>query len=69
MFTKSDFFINRTVKSEFLAYDLGSLVGDLGGMVGMLLGASILALYDLAYSSMLRIFKKVPSKSYFTAKS
>ncbi len=34
------------MKTEFLAYDGWSLAGDVGGMVGMLLGMSILALYD-----------------------
>ena len=36
----------RTVRSEFLVYDGWSLAGDVGGMVGMLLGTSCLAFYD-----------------------
>ncbi len=35
-----------TYRSEFKVYDLSDLAGDAGGMVGMLLGMSILALYD-----------------------
>ncbi len=37
-----------TVREEFLVYDLAGLAGDMGGMVGMLLGASVLGLYDWA---------------------
>ncbi len=34
------------MKTEFPAYDGWSLAGDVGGMVGMTLGMSILALFD-----------------------
>ncbi len=37
-----------TRRSEYYVYDLGALAGDAGGMVGMLLGASLLGAYDLA---------------------
>ncbi len=36
----------RIVKEEYLIYDVESLVGDAGGVIGMLLGASLLGLYD-----------------------
>ncbi len=35
-----------TYHSEFRVYDFNNLAGDIGGMVGMLLGMSILAGYD-----------------------
>ncbi len=35
-----------TVSSEYLSYDWEAAAGDFGGMLGMLLGASCLALYD-----------------------
>ncbi len=38
--------IFRVVKEEFLIYDLTSFAGDVGGMVGMLLGTSVITLYD-----------------------
>ncbi len=34
------------MKEEYLVYDLGSLAGDVGGVIGILLGTSVLALYD-----------------------
>ncbi len=37
-----------TKVSEYKVYDLADLAGDVGGMVGMLLGLSILAVYDFA---------------------
>ena len=36
----------RTIKEEYLIYDLKSLAGDVGGVIGILLGASVLTLYD-----------------------
>ncbi len=36
----------RTVTEEFLVYDLPGFAGDVGGVVGILLGTSVLALYD-----------------------
>ena len=35
-----------TVTSEYLVYDLADLAGDIGGIMGMLLGASLLTWYD-----------------------
>lgn len=34
------------MRKEFLVYDLASFAGDVGGIVGMLLGTSVIALYD-----------------------
>jgi len=34
------------VAEEILRYDLGSLAADVGGFLGLLLGASLLSLYD-----------------------
>ncbi len=44
-----------TTSSEYFAYDWESAAGDFGGMVGMLLGASCLALFD----SLIRMTKKI----------
>ncbi len=49
--------VNRTLKREYLLYDLGSLAGDVGGMVGMLLGASALAFYDTACKFAKRVLR------------
>ncbi len=35
-----------THREEFLVYDSGSMAGDVGGLLGILTGASILAMYD-----------------------
>ncbi len=35
-------------------YDLGDLAGDVGGMVGMLLGASIFGLYQYLQNILLK---------------
>ncbi len=37
-----------TVQSEYLVYNLDDLAADMGGMLGMLLGASLMAGYDWA---------------------
>ncbi len=37
-----------TVTSEYLVYDVADLAGDIGGIMGMLLGASLLTWYDWA---------------------
>ena len=50
---------HRTVRREYLAYDAINLAGDVGGMIGMLLGASVLALYDMAHGSVLRVLGKI----------
>ncbi len=34
------------VKEEFVVYDIGSFLADCAGMGGIMLGASVLALYD-----------------------
>ncbi len=34
------------VRSEYVIYDLGSLVGEVGGMAGILLGVSCVMVYD-----------------------
>jgi len=34
----------KTVLREYLAYDLGQLIADVGGLLGMLLGASLFSL-------------------------
>ena len=47
----------RSVSTEFLVYDAGSLAGDVGGMLGMLLGASFLTLYDSALSGLKKAAK------------
>ncbi len=53
---KKQFFYSRIVKEEFLIYDLESLAGVLGGILGMLLGTSVLALYHICQSGMRKRF-------------
>ncbi len=50
------------MKEEFVIYDLGSLGGDVGGILGMLLGTSVLALYDVAQRGVLCLFGFVVHK-------
>jgi len=47
-----------TVKKEYLVYDGGNLFADLGGLMGILLGASMLTFYDVLVSSVKRLFKR-----------
>ncbi len=44
----------RIIKEEYVVYDLESLAGDAGGIMGMLLGASALAMYDSVLQTGLR---------------
>ena len=37
------------VQNEALTYELGSFVGEVGGYLGLLLGASILTVFDEAH--------------------
>ena len=46
------------MKKEFLLYDFGGLAGDVGGMVGMLLGASVLQSYGFFVERIIRCLKK-----------
>ena len=39
-------FLQMEVQNESLTYDLGSFVGEVGGYLGLLLGASILSVFD-----------------------
>ena len=47
-----------TVTSEYDYYSLSALLGDVGGMLGMLLGASIISLYDDAVEAGLKAWGK-----------
>ena len=48
-----------TVVKEYLVYDLGDLAGDVGGMGGMLLGVTVLTVYDSATKFVRIAFKKI----------
>jgi len=37
----------KTLKKEYFAYDRGQLIADVGGLLGMLLGASLFSLFEL----------------------
>ena len=43
-------------------YDQVNLIGDIGGTLGLFLGASILSCYDLADSIMAKMCKRLISK-------
>ena len=45
----------ETIRTDFLVYDGFSLAGDVGGMLGMLLGASVLSAHDLVEEWWLRL--------------
>ena len=42
------------VRQEYLTYDMNSLIADIGGYMGLLLGQSILGLYHIAAASVAR---------------
>ncbi len=48
------------ISEEFLVYDEESLLGDMGGMVGMLMGVSILTMYEAVYNFVKHIARKLP---------
>lgn len=48
-----------TYLSEFRVYGLSDMAGDAGGMVGMLLGMSILTIYDSLYVWIVKWRKKI----------
>ncbi len=35
-----------TQRQEFMVFDAGAMAGDVGGLLGILTGASVLAMYD-----------------------
>ncbi len=47
------------VREEYIAYDFSSLTADFGGYLGLLLGHSILTLYDVG----LDLFEKLAAKT------
>ncbi len=63
MFFVSTFSLRRTVRKKYYyVYDLSSLAGDAGGMLGMLLGASALAAYDAARDLVSRVAASATSR-------
>ena len=36
------------ITSEYLAYDIGNVIADIGGFLGLLLGYSLFGFYDIA---------------------
>ncbi len=47
------------ISEEFLVYDEESLLGDVGGMVGVLMGVSILAIYETVFNFVSNMAGKV----------
>ncbi len=54
-------------KHEVLIYDMGDLVGDIGGFLGLFLGASIVSLYDEVIQVLKRRLRSVASSTSTTA--
>ena len=52
---------------ESLAYTLISIVGDFGGYLGILMGASILSVYDIILYIFHKVFKSTPQQSNYVA--
>jgi len=48
----------KTVKKEYLAYDPSNLISDMGGLLGMLLGASIFSLFEAIGQKVQLIYKE-----------
>ena len=48
-----------TVKNEYFVYDFNYVMGNIGGIVGLLIGASILTIIDYILDLMRRGAKKV----------
>ncbi len=47
-----------TISTEYQVYNGDDLAGDAGGMVGMLLGMSVLAAYDALTNTVIRLKRK-----------
>ena len=52
----------RTITKEFEAYDMNALTGDIGGLVGLYAGASLLSLFDLACDVAEKVFHLFANK-------
>ena len=47
---------NCTQYFQFVTYDENDLIADVGGYLGLLMGQSILALYDLGHENLKKLF-------------
>ncbi len=56
------------VIEEFLVYSAASFAADCGGMGGILLGVSLLALYDAAIANV-RLVQKAGKRFFYSPKS
>ena len=50
---------------ESLAYTLTNLVAEFGGYLGILMGVSILSLYDIIIYPIYKAFKSTPQQSNY----
>ena len=53
---------SHEVSEEFLSYDVGALIGDVGGFLGLFLGWSLLSLFGSLSNTMSRIFFSIITK-------
>ena len=58
---KPDSNVGRELKNcfqhfQFVTYDENDLIADVGGYLGLLMGQSILALYDLGHENLKKLF-------------
>lgn len=51
------------IKKEYVVYSTSSCVSDIGGNLGLLLGISILTIYDEAVRKAVQLRKKVAGKA------
>lgn len=47
----------RNIKEEVLVFDFAAFIGDIGGYVGLLLGYSLLSLFDSIYDYIMDMYK------------
>lgn len=52
----------RSVKEETLLFDENALIGNIGGYLGLLLGASALTIYDKILEWISQVLRKFPSE-------
>ena len=48
--------MNAEFYFQFITYDENDLIADVGGYLGLLMGQSLLALYDLGHEYLLKLF-------------
>ena len=57
----------RKINEEVLVFDMGAFIGDIGGYVGLLLGYSLLSLFDSVHGYAMDIYKLCRKQKMFSS--